>query len=219
MHSWHTGLSARIRPSCLASVNAEFGSPAISPPVSSGRSIFFGCARAFSAVDENRLLFAPAADGVETLQAETDRIHQPVARSAGGVLDVRGQALPVRQRLVFGRLGQRGIDIRAAEAARAGRAVVRARRCRARSATFPPARRSPPGTIPAPASPARRARGRKRTISNWPGGAGSLIHRRQIGAQKAVIRRQQLHEISVRRRPGAAAAAASPPPSPPPSPA
>src|ERR1700726_1664260 len=35
MHSWHTGLSASMRPSSLASKKADVGRPAISPPVSS----------------------------------------------------------------------------------------------------------------------------------------------------------------------------------------
>src|SRR5207244_13227006 len=60
----------------------------------------------------DRFLFAPAADGVEILEAEADRVHQAMAGGAGGIQGVGGHALAARERLVFGEVGQSGVEVR-----------------------------------------------------------------------------------------------------------
>ena len=180
MHSWHTGLSARIVPNCLAPEKLEFGRPAISPCASISSGIGGGPPRPppppppAASGHRNHLLLAILADGVEMLEAETDGIHQPMARRAGRVLDVLDHQLPAPLRLLIDqRIGQRRDDawrrrrhvlaeqpLANEDAARRRRRVGRPRRRRQERALAenPGAIRVAPETSPSRTAPSARAR-------------------------------------------------------------
>jgi len=161
-----------FRPGCVLFAriggNAEFGRPAISPPVSSGRSTRFAGRLTDSSRASRRSRRSSRSKPIgSSAYGRTSTRDSQRERTCAGALS--GLSLRQVRSIVLTLAAERHVLAAAVSRTKMPRAVGRRRWARRRGQNDP-----------SPSNPARRVPAGKRTISNWGRRGGQLIQCRQI---------------------------------------